>query len=301
MIRRMKKGDMVQPSNLEKDNYQIKEDGYFVSDSQRERYLKIKEAEAFNESVKQNSRDHGGFTFLKITDILTKVDPTTVGRLAYLSTYLTFNHQLLYKGRGIPIYKEDLSKILNVTRPTAADFYKKCIAGNLLIDRESSGLFINEMFFRGESDDEDITRLYCGTIQDLYHRLSAKEHKHFGYAIQIIPMINREWNIVCNNPNEEKTKYIVPLTTADICSKLKMGRGHTERLTEALTSPIFEYEGEEQQLCVSVPGKTSRGKQNVLYVNPHLIYAGSDFTKVDGISVAFRSNYGLMGRDQSKA
>lgn len=45
MIRRMKKGDMVQPSNLEKDNYQIKEDGYFVSDSQRERYLKIKEAE----------------------------------------------------------------------------------------------------------------------------------------------------------------------------------------------------------------------------------------------------------------
>ena len=41
MIRRMKKGDMVQPSNLEKDNYQIKEDGYFVSDSQRERYLKI--------------------------------------------------------------------------------------------------------------------------------------------------------------------------------------------------------------------------------------------------------------------
>ena len=53
---------------------------------------------------------------MKITDILTKVDPTTVGRLAYLSTYLTFNHQLLYKGRGIPIRKEDLSKILNVTR-----------------------------------------------------------------------------------------------------------------------------------------------------------------------------------------
>ena len=30
MIRRMKKGDMVQPSNLEKDNYGIEEDGYFV-------------------------------------------------------------------------------------------------------------------------------------------------------------------------------------------------------------------------------------------------------------------------------
>ena len=64
MIRRMKKGDMVQPSNLEKDNYGIEEDGYFVSDSQRERYLKMKEAEAFNESVRENSREHGGFTFL---------------------------------------------------------------------------------------------------------------------------------------------------------------------------------------------------------------------------------------------
>ena len=44
MIRRMKNGDMVQPSNLEKDNYQIKEDGIFISDSQRERYDKIKKA-----------------------------------------------------------------------------------------------------------------------------------------------------------------------------------------------------------------------------------------------------------------
>jgi len=290
----MKKGDMVQPLNLEKDNYGINEDGLFIPDSQRERYKKIKEAMAFNESVRENSREHGGFTFLKISDFLSQVDPATVGRIAYLSTFLGFNHQLLYKERDVPIRKEDLPKILNVTRPTAADFYKKCISKNLLIDRDSNGLFINTMFFRGKSDGEDITRLYRGTVQDLYQRLNSKEHKHFGYAIQIIPYINREWNIICENPNEEKTKNIRPLTTADICEKLNMGQGHTERLTDALTSPIFEYEGEEQQLCVSVSKKTSRGKQNVLYVNPNLIYAGSDFTKVDGISVAFRSNYALV-------
>ena len=56
MIRRMKNGDMVQPSNLEKDNYQIKEDGIFISDSQRERYNKIKKATEFNEKVKHNSK-----------------------------------------------------------------------------------------------------------------------------------------------------------------------------------------------------------------------------------------------------
>lgn len=72
MIRRMEKGDKVQPRNLKKDNYGIEEDGYFISDSQRERYKKMKEAEAFNESVRKNSREHGGFTFLKITDILAK-------------------------------------------------------------------------------------------------------------------------------------------------------------------------------------------------------------------------------------
>ena len=95
MIRRMKNGDMVQPSNLEKDNYQIKEDGIFISDSQRERYNKIKKATEFNEKVKHNSKKHGGFTFLRIENALTEINPATVGRLAYLSTYMEYGNQLL--------------------------------------------------------------------------------------------------------------------------------------------------------------------------------------------------------------
>lgn len=291
MIRRIKKGDMVQPQNLEKSNYSIDEDGIFIPDSQRQRYRKIEEAKKYNEGVRQFTRDHGGFTLLRISDAYAKIDPATIGRLAFLSTYLSFGNRLLITEENVPMRKGDLSGILCLSRPTTNNFYDECIESNLMFDRGTDGLYLNELFYRGKvnkTDKSKQARLYCDTVRSLYHMMEPKKHSRFGYVVQLIPFLNWEWNVVCKNPEERDSDAVVPMSLTDICNELEIDVKHIARFHQSLTEPIFEYQGEMQQLCASMQTKTSQGMQKTLYVNPNLIYAGSDFTKVEGISIAFK-------------
>lgn len=291
MIRRMKNGDMVQPSNLEKDNYQIKEDGIFISDSQRKRYQKIKEAKKYNEAVRQFSKEHGGFTLLRITDTYKQLDPATVGRLAFLSTYLNFGNTLLITDDNLPMMKRNLYDVLCISKPTADSFYKECIANNLMADKQEDGLYLNDLYFhRGKVEDgsDKQAKLYCDTIRSLYRKMPAKSHKYFGYVIQLVPWINSEWNIVCRNPEEVDSDLIIPMNLTEICELLEIDTNHVARFHKALTEPIFEFNEERQQLCASIRTKATQGMQQTIYINPHLIYSGSDYRNVEGISVAFR-------------
>ena len=61
-----------------------------------------------------------------------------------------------------------------------------------------------------------------------------------------------------------------------------------ERLNEALLGLAFQFDGRKQALCASVEVTTEEGRQKGLIVNPNLIFAGTDFTKVEGYGMFFR-------------
>lgn len=286
----LKAGTWIQPVSVEQDNYMINDDVLLITQSERANYKRIKEAERYNASVRQQSWEHGGFTFINSLVDLSANDPATIGRLAFLSTYLDFDTQRLQKGHGNPIKKSDLSSILQISKPTAVAFYNDAVFSGLLSDHGSEGLYISKTFFRGSADKKGKqTRLYINTVRDLYHRLKSNQHHRFGYVVQLIPFINKEWNILCENPYESESQAILPLSMKGLCGKLRLSENHATRFKNAITSPIFSFGGEEQQLCAIVPTVTNYGRQNTVYVNPHLIYGGSDFIKVEGLSVAFKA------------
>lgn len=288
MIRRMKNGDMVQPSNLEKDNYQIKEDGIFISDSQRERYNKIKKATEFNEKVKHNSKKHGGFTFLRIENALTEINPATVGRLAYLSTYMEYGNQLLVRSKNRPMLKSDLPDVLLISRDTANKFYNESKNAGLIEDHGSEGLYMNEVFFRDQTTDKNQIRLYRKTIQQLYKKTFPKYIKNFGYVVQLVSYINKEWNIISHNPLEKDSNKVQIMTMKELCEAIDYDYSHISRLNEALFGLAFDWNGRKQALCASIEFTTEEGKQKGLIVNPHLVFAGTDFKKVEGYGMFFR-------------
>lgn len=288
MPRTLKAGTLIENENTLYERFVIQEDSLLISKTERDNYRKKKEAERFNLYVRQNAKEHGGFTFVNTLCDLTVNDPATVGRLAYLSTYLDFNNQALLIGQNYPMRKSDLSHILQITKPTAAKFYGDAVASGLMIDHGAEGLYLDKVFFRGSTNKSDTqTRLYIGTVRNLYNRLKASQHHRFGYVVQLIPFINREWNILCHNPCEVESQSINPMSIKQLCQKLHLNAEHSTRLSKAITTPVFSFDGQEQQLCAIVPTNTNYGKQSTVYVNPHLIYGGSDFSKVEGIGVAF--------------
>ena len=264
---------MVQPSNLEKDNYQIKEDGIFISDSQRERYNKIKKATEFNGKVKYNSKKHGGFTFLRIENALNEINPATVGRLAYLSTYMEYGNQLLMRSKNRPMLKNDLPEVLLISRDTANKFYNESKNAGLIEDHGSEGLYMNEVFFRDQTTDKNQIRLYRKTIQQLYKRTLPKYIKNFGFIIQLVSYINREWNIICHNPLEKDSNMVQIMTMKELCEAIDYDYSHISRLNEALFGLAFDWNGRKQALCASIEFTTEGGKQNGLIVNPRLVFA----------------------------
>lgn len=256
----------------------------------RERYKQKREKQIiYNAEVKQNSKKRGGFTFLKMENALENLNPATVGRLAYLSTFLDFGNQLLMRSKDRPMLKNDLPDVLQINRNSANDFFNECDNARLIEDHGKDGLYLNEVFFRHEAKkDEEQIRLYRNTIQQLYKSTMPKFHKYFGYVVQLVKHINREWNVVCWNPEETDSNKVEIMTLKELCEEIKYKYNHIEKLNEALLGLAFQFDGRKQALCASVEVTTEEGRQKGLIVNPNLIFAGTDFTKVEGYGMFFR-------------
>lgn len=259
-----------------------------ITEYDRERRQKQKETTEFHEKVKHNSKKHGGFTFLRIENALNRINPATVGRLAYLSTYMEYGNQLLMRSKNRPMLKSDLPDVLLISRDTANKFYNESKNAGLIEDHGSEGLYMNEVFFRDQTTDKNQIRLYRKTIQQLYKRTLPKYIKNFGYVVQLVSYINREWNVVCHNPLEKDSNMVQIMTMKELCETIDYDYSHISRLNEALFGLTFDWNGRKQALCASIEFTTEEGKQKGLIVNPHLVFAGTDFKKVESYAMFFR-------------
>lgn len=258
----------------------LKEGTLLIDLDAKENYAKIQE-------IKKFSHMHGGFTFLRTENNLINLNPATVARLAFLSTYVGFENQLLFLPDEIPMLKKDLSTVLNISRPAANSFYDECIKAKMLIDREKNGLYISNIFFRGKSENSR-TKIFKNTIQSLYRNTAVQDHKYLGYVIQIIPFINLEWNIVCENPEETNKKLIKPLTLKQICKILNYDDTHCTRLKQSLCKPWFMWKGTKYKLCKIVTDLDSTiNTPYALIVNPHIICATTNYAHVENYEIFF--------------
>lgn len=281
------------PKRIAKDkNFIPDEDSLVFTQTELDIYRARKEREknvrVFNWTISNFSNKHGGFTFLTTKkNTLQKMNPATVGRLAYLSTYLDYeNQQLIYEDRAM--LKRDLPTVLNLSRPTANHFYRECVDAGVLEDRGDEGLFLNgSLFFKGTTKSKERTRLFRITVQQLYKKLPHQRHDLFGYVIQLIPFINFEWNIVCENPHETNEKLIQPLSFKQVCNQLGYDYDHLERLKKALMNPIFAWNHHKQALCGVLSVNSELGRENMLVVNPHILYAGNHVENVKLLEIAF--------------
>lgn len=264
------------------------EGALIITKQDRDNKKKQKEAELFNGKVKHNSKKHGGFTFLRIENALNGINPATVGRLAYLSTYMEYGNQLLMRSKNHPMIKSDLPEVLLISRDTANKFFNECENAGLIEAHGSEGLYMNEIFFRDKTTDKNQIKLYRTTIQQLYKRTLPKYIKNFGYVVQLVSHINREWNVVCHNPAEKESEKVRIMTMKELCKVIDYDYSHISRLNEALFGLAFNWNSRKQALCASIEFTTEEGKQKGLIVNPHLIFAGTDFKKVEGYGMFFR-------------
>ena len=71
---------------------------------------------------------------------------------------------------------------------------------------ENGSLWLNDSIFkRGKLKNKtavEYQQFYFNGVRALYKSANGKNHNHLGYLFQLIPLINREWNVLCKNPLE---------------------------------------------------------------------------------------------------
>ena len=257
-----------------------------TTEKQRTSYRDRIAAELFYQDVKQESKDHGGFTMLEITDSIKSLNPATIGRLIFLSTYLEYGTQrLIYSKR--PMLKNDLEVVLKLGKTAKNQFFNECEKAGILEDRGKDGLFLSGIFFRHEAKNSAWFKLYHDTIRDLYSRMLPSYHNHLGFIVYCLKRINLEWNTLCFNPTEKNIDKVQVMTLKEFCKEIRYDYHNVARLKEALTGLWFEWNGEKQALCKLIPINTENGNELAIAINPHLIFHGTDFGKVEVLGMYF--------------
>lgn len=105
----------------------------------------------------------------------------------------------------------------------------------------------------------------------------------------MISFINFEYNILCYNHTQKVFDRIEPLTVSEFCEVIGFDKTHATDLARDYGRITFTVDGKQEVFCKFL-FNGSTVENATIYINPRLVYKGSDFKKVEAIGVSFAAD-----------
>ena len=236
---------------------------------------------AKREYRRQAQSELGYFYFILSEYRFGKLSAETVTRLIYLCTFLNYNGEFM-KTQRQHMKKSDLQNVLGLSKGSVFNFCKEVIP-NYIVDNGNDGLVLNcSEIIRGKltNSENQYKKFYIKAIQTIYQATPVSRHKHLGYVFQLLPYINNEYNIICSNPYEPELNKIEPLSVAEICDLIGYEKSNICKLMKIYQNITFEYKNQQEYFLTFVTNKVEAESRRC-FVNPHILYSGSNFQKVE--------------------
>lgn len=233
------------------------------------------------------SRDLGKYFFIAGGQRFADVKPQTAARLVYLQTYCDFTEE---KGNRLKLStkqdmrRSDLRSALGLSYDSTNSFWKE-VSPKYITEDDNGLLFSNvDIFIRGRIEPgSKYYRAYVRGVRKLYEETPKSKHRHIGYLFQMLPFVNIEYNAICWNPETQDVDEIEFMTLDEFCDLIDYDKSRRDRLLsiyKQLTFEIKDKNGTRRERFLSITGDgLDRGKHK-LYVNPRVLYSGSDYQQV---------------------
>lgn len=214
--------------------------------------------------------------------------PQTAARLVYLETYGAYSDDSgnrLELNSKTNMKRDDLQKVLGLGRDAVNDFWNE-VNPRYLIEDENGLLLNSEFFIKGQlpaGRSETYYRAYVRGVRKLYEGTPKSRHKHLGYFFELLPYINVEYNTLCFNPLEADADRIEYMTVDEFCERIGYNANRRDRLLGIYKELKFEVKvnGESRmERFVSITGDGLTKGDSKIYINPHVLYSGSDYKQV---------------------
>lgn len=239
-----------------------------VSEEKRKFLEKLNNRNEFKQYIKNN---YGSFFFNYYKEVLDMLKPQYLTRGLYLSCYLGYNGLLIADNptRTIPLYEEDLQRILGLSRTETFRTKKELIDCGFLTINEDKTMMVNSKYcIKGELNKKSKTekvRMFTDSIKEIYINSKPTEHKKLSLLFRLLPYVNLRWNVVCQNIEEEVRECIKPYTLKTLCEKLN--QSHITKFKKDLTS--ITVGGKPVVIISTVMDKTK------ITINPKVYYKGT--------------------------
>lgn len=249
---------------------------------QQEAYKMRKEIEHQKEIKRRNSKELGSFYFILAENPFPDLKPETVTKLIMLCSYLDFNNKFMLTERT-PMKKTDIQTILKLSRSAAYNFIHE--VSNYIIETDGVLTLNNtDAILRGKiatnNKYKNYQQFYIKCVRKLYNSVLSRQHAQLGYIFKLLPYVNIEYNIICNNPFEEDLYKIQPLTISEFCEKISYDKDNFSKLLRAYKQIIFEVENRKEHFVTYVSDGSIKHEMR-FFVNPHIMYAGKNYPKVE--------------------
>ena len=243
--------------------------------------------------INEQYKEYGNFVW-NIYSINQKsfpqLKPSNITRLMFLSTYITYDGYLMYN-KKTTMNKSNMFDILRLSDREFRAFYKDMVDNSILYEKDDK-IYINaELFGKGKlnkkyitkfaSQEKYITRLYIDGVRSLYEKSTPRSHKTLSYLFQVLPYVNRQYNIVCFNPLEEHLEDIQGMSLGQFCETIGYSSHNSTQLFKYLFEPQFIIDGQVKTAMRYVVDKSLAKETYSMYINPRVYYAGNMWERVE--------------------
>lgn len=212
---------------MKKKNIEPKVDTYYLEcrDNDRITYVWIEEATHFflgvsTQAMREKFKPCENETiWVNTAHPWNDVNSKMIFRLFYTAAFETM-YDVIFNDHGIPIYYWNLHHVIDMSYAPTKEFLEFAEENNYITQTKDGLLEFNHDIFKVPTEEDTdmgtYTALNRQRLCDLYHSTPHLNHPRVGFIYKLIPYINREWNVVCHNPDEKDRKAVQPMSCDEI-------------------------------------------------------------------------------------
>lgn len=197
-------------------------------------------------------------------------------RFIYLSTFLDYDTEHLVTkidGQGNVYFRVDKKRLKDLLGLNDCEHSRtlKSLIDNNVLYKDGEYFNINtEYSICGHNNkaNKDCTRVFKETIRELYRTTEIKQHKNLYYLFKLLPYINKQSNVLCDDIYAEHVCNSKPLSMYQVWSKLGMDAQNGDKVYKNLKK--IKLNG---QYLIA---KLQIGDNEYITVNPYLYYGGNN-------------------------
>lgn len=237
---------------------------------------------------KKASRDeYGSFTkffYSSGRQLDLGISDASLARLFYLCTFGDYAGVLVRNDSNpCALTKRECRNLLGMNENAFYGFWNEVTKKGLLVYKDQKIILNSRYFVRSKtSRGSQFVRLGHEGVRALYTSCEdSRKHKLISYIFDLIPLMNRSYGVICENPDEKFRSHVQLATVGTLSDALGYDKSHIGRIMKSLTDLRLQFRSQKDVPALYEIPKGIYGGKKAYIINPRICCAASSHIAIE--------------------